>query len=112
MDELPQPSPASSTIFGNYSGAPAVRFYTRYHDEKASYKAFYTFRSLQWNEDIVEESKAFFRRNPEQTLWIIWGHEPNKRIQETTLALKAADLKVMHDIEKVHAWAMEFRAVQ
>jgi hypothetical protein len=112
MDELSPPSPASSTIFVNHSGAPAVRFYTRYHDEKASYKAFYTFRSLQWNEDIVEESKAFFRRNPEQTLWIIWGHEPNKRIQETALALKAANLKVMHDIEKVHARAMEFRAVR
>lgn len=109
MDELSLPSDSTYAVFVNHSGAPALRFYTLYHDQNEKYQPFAEFRHINWEEDIVKEAQTFLNQNPDRHLLLIWGHEQNRLIQKKVDALKSASLVVEQDIEKTMARGLEVK---
>ena len=107
LDEIALPADSSFAVFVNHSGAPTLRFYTLYHDQKIKYQPFVGFRHINWDEDIVAESRSFLNRNPERHLLVLWGNEQNKVIQKQVNDLKSGDVVVNQDIEKTMARGIE-----
>lgn len=100
LEEFHPPDTASYEVFVNHLGEPALSFYTKYYDEKATFQAFSDYRWIYWDENMAEEAEKYLQTHPEHTLVIIWGHASEKSIQKEVAAMKEKGLTPSQTIEK------------
>jgi 4-amino-4-deoxy-L-arabinose transferase-like glycosyltransferase len=100
LEAFHPPDTVPYKVFVNHGGAPALSFYTKYYDEKASFQTYSDFRWIQWDENIATIAENYLKTHPEYTLVTIWGHASEKDIQKEVVAIKEKGLIPIQSIEK------------
>lgn len=93
---------SGEALLVNNLGAPVVAFYANYHTNKEKYGNCKDFVWGAWNEQMPQLVAKAFDENPNDTIWIILGHDPDE-VALPQIAQIAADTSILI-LDKQEAW--------
>lgn len=109
LDALEISADSEYKVFVNHEAAPALTFYTQYHDNKAKYEAFKDFRWINWDENLTLEVEKYLNEKPNSSLFSIWGHTVNEVIDAEVAVLKEKQFTSEQDIRKWRARGVQWQ---